>query len=98
MVSKSEFKEEVNRIAENIKVKPRQIRVRSMKSRIGSCSPHKTITFSTSVLGLTESLRKEAIVHELLHLRYKNHGKMFKVMLKTYFEMEESIPTSERVT
>lgn len=84
MVSKEEFKKEVMALAREINAKPKQVRVRSMKSKIGSCSPNKIITFNQSVLDLVPMKRKEAIVHELLHLRYRNHGKMFKIMLMTY--------------
>ena len=84
MVSKEEFKEEVREIAKEINTSPRQIRVRAMKSKIGSCSPRKVITFNNSVLRLTCDERREAAVHELLHLRYRNHGKMFKALLKSY--------------
>lgn len=86
MVSKEEFKEEVRRIAREIHANPKQIRIRPMKSKIGSCSPSKIITFNESLLEFDISLRKEAIIHELLHLRYRNHGKMFRVLLNTYME------------
>ena len=84
MVSKEEFKEEVWEIAEEIHAKPKQIRVRSMKSKVGSCTPKKIITFDSSVLSLDVNFRREAIIHELLHLRYRNHGKLFKAALRAY--------------
>lgn len=86
MVSKEEFKKEFWQIAEEIHAKPQQIRVRHMRSKIGSCSPKKIITFDISVLTMDENYRKEAIIHELLHLRYRNHGKMFKEVLKVYIK------------
>ena len=88
MVSKEEFKREVWEIAEEIHANPKQIRVRSMKSKLGSCSSGKVVTFSDSVLALDISIRREAIIHELLHLRYKNHGKMFRTLLRRYFELQ----------
>ena len=88
MVSKEEFKKEVWRIADEIHAKPKQIRLRSMSSKVGSCSPAKVITFDSSILNLDENFRREAIIHELLHLRYRNHGKMFKEMLKTYLKRQ----------
>ena len=84
MVSKEEFKKEVWEIAEEIHAKPKQIRIRKMKSKVGSCSSMRIITFDSSVLFLDEKFRREAVVHELLHLRYRNHGKLFKAVLKTY--------------
>ena len=30
------------------------------------------------------SVRAEVIVHELLHLKFPNHGKVFKALLRAY--------------
>ncbi|MDA2931488.1 DUF45 domain-containing protein [Acidobacteria bacterium AH-259-O06] len=38
----------------------------------------------TSLLKAPEKKRDEVIVHELLHLRYPNHGRMFHSLLKAY--------------
>ncbi|MEM0135026.1 MAG: M48 family metallopeptidase [Thermoplasmatales archaeon] len=84
MVSKEEFKDEVWEIAAEIHAVPRQIRVMNMKRKIGSCSSKKIITFDISILNFEGSLRREVIVHELLHLRYQNHGKLFQAVLKSY--------------
>ncbi len=84
MVSKDQFREEVLRIAGEMHAKPTQIRIRSMKSKKGSCTPKKIVTFDYSVLDLDELSRREVIVHELLHLRYRNHGRMFKLLMKEY--------------
>ena len=89
MVSKDEFKKEFWQIAEEINAKPQRVRIRHMRSKIGSCSPKKIITFDVSVLTLDKDYRKEAIIHELLHLRYRNHGKMFKEVLKSYIKKIE---------
>ena len=86
MATKEEFKSLVWAMAKEINAKPKQIRIRLMKSKLGSCSPKKIITYDSSVLSLPENLQKEVIIHELLHLRYKNHGKLFKAVLKTYVE------------
>ncbi|QID32261.1 M48 family metallopeptidase [Hydrogenobacter sp. T-8] len=37
-------------------------------------------------MGIEIELSRGEIVHELLHLRYKNHSKLFKLVLKTYLE------------
>lgn len=84
MVSKEEFKKEVWQIAEEINAKPVQIQIRHMKSKIGSCTPRKTIIFDCSVLTFEILERRKVIVHELLHLRYRNHSKIFKLLLKEY--------------
>jgi hypothetical protein len=35
-----------------------------------------------------EKARKEIIIHELLHLKVPNHGKLFKALLKAYMAMD----------
>ncbi len=84
MVSNEEFKKDVWKIAKEIHAKPRQIQIRHMKSKIGSCTPRKTVIFDCSVLNLESLARKEVIIHELLHLRYRNHGKIFKLLIREY--------------
>jgi predicted metal-dependent hydrolase len=42
--------------------------------------PHCSV-FSTELLQKPKKKRDSVIVHELLHLRYQNHGKMFHMML-----------------
>jgi len=55
-----------------------------MKRKWASCSTRGRVTLSTSLLGEPKKKRDKVIVHELLHLRYPNHGKMFHMMLKSY--------------
>jgi predicted metal-dependent hydrolase len=38
------------------------------------------------IFRLPKEKRDEVILHELLHLKYPNHGKMFTTLLKTYVE------------
>lgn len=84
MVNKEDFKKEVLRIADIMKVTPSQIQIRHMKKKVGSCTPSKTVVFDYAVLDYSHPRRIEVIVHELLHLRYMNHGKIFKLLLKEY--------------
>ena len=44
------------------------------------------LSFSTELLNQPEDFRRKAIVHELLHMRYPNHGKMFNLLLASYSE------------
>ena len=55
-----------------------------MKRKLASCSSRGRLTFATELLEETPEARAYAITHELLHLRYPNHGKMFKSLLKIY--------------
>jgi len=76
------FKAEVLSWAKRIGVEPKGIRLRLMKSKWASCSSNGRLTFNTEILGQPASFRSEAIVHELLHLKVPNHGKLFKNLMR----------------
>ena len=86
MIDVSQLKEEVWRWAKKIGVSPKEVHVRKMRRKWASCSSKGRLTFSYDLLAQPEDFRDYVIVHELLHLRYPNHGKMFKTLLKMYLE------------
>lgn len=85
-MTSQEFKKYVYQLAKEIGVFQHisSIHLRKMKNKIASCSSKGRLTFDPDILDLPVERRKEIIVHELLHLRYPNHGKMFHLMLKFY--------------
>lgn len=91
MISHEELKDEVQRWAIKIGVKPLQIHVRQMKRKWASCSSRGRITFNKDILDESNQFLKEVIVHELLHLKYPNHGKMFKVLMRSYLGSDFNI-------
>lgn len=78
------FKAEVLTWAKRIGVEPKEIRVRPMKSKWASCSSNGRLTFNSEILQQPASFRREAVVHELLHLKVPNHGKLFKNLMRAY--------------
>jgi hypothetical protein len=78
------FKAEVDRWARKSKAHPRQIRIQRMKGKWASCSTRGRISFSSELLTQLRRFREFVIVHELLHLKVPNHGKLFKSMMKAY--------------
>ena len=86
MVNPNRFKEQVVEWAGKIGVEPKQIHIREMTRKWASCSTSGRLTFATSLLEKPKKKRDSVIVHELLHLRYPNHGKMFHVMLRSYIK------------
>jgi predicted metal-dependent hydrolase len=78
------FKAEVLSWAKRIGVEPKEIRLRLMKSKWASCSSNGRLTFNTGILQQPASFRSEAIVHELLHLKVPNHGKLFKNLMRAF--------------
>lgn len=84
MISPEEFKVEVRHLATGMKTEAREIHLRPMKNKWASCSSGGRLTFDTKLLDEPAKFRKDVIVHELLHLTIPNHGKMFKVLQRSY--------------
>jgi len=84
MFKSYEFKNKVKECAQEIGVVAREIHIRSMRRKWASCSSKGRLTFSSDLLNEPDDKQYEVIIHELLHLKYPNHGKVFKMMLKIY--------------
>jgi predicted metal-dependent hydrolase len=82
--SRQAFKAEVHRWATIIKVRPAQVRIQRMTRKWASVSTSGRICFSAELLTQSRRFREYVIVHELLHLKVPNHGKLFKSLLKAY--------------
>lgn len=82
--NKDAFKEVVRDWADTLNARPFQIRVQRMTKKWASCSPNKTVTFSEGLLKECREFQEYVIVHELLHLRIRNHGKLFRSLLSLY--------------
>lgn len=89
VVAKDIFKSEVRSWAERIGVEPSEVHVRPMTRKWGSCSTTGRVTFAADVLDEPADFRKKVIVHELLHLKVPNHGRVFRALLKAYLGMDE---------
>jgi predicted metal-dependent hydrolase len=83
-VTKEDFKAEVCRWGNEIGIEIAEVHVRSMKHKWGSCSSNGRLTFDAELLDEPEEFRNEVIVHEVLHLKVPNHGKVFRALLKAY--------------
>lgn len=78
------IKERTRLWAKRIKVEPTQIRVQKMTRKWASCSTAGWISLSTDLAEEPGPFQDLVIVHELLHLRVPNHGKLFKSLLAAY--------------
>jgi len=84
---KSEIKKletEVREWAEELGVKPKEIQVAPLENKWGSCSSTGILTFSNELLNKSKDFRANIIVHELLHLRYRDHNKIFNLLWQAY--------------
>jgi predicted metal-dependent hydrolase len=82
------FKAEVRAWAKRIGVEPKSITLRPMKRKWGSCSSRGNLSFDTALLSQPADFRRKVIVHDLIHLKVPNHGKLFKALEKAYLEQE----------
>jgi len=60
---------------------PAGLKVRTSKTRWGSCSANGSITLSSNLLKKRTDLIDYVIIHELCHLRHRNHGPDFYKLL-----------------
>ena len=78
------FKDKVRRWARRMEVEPKEIHIRPMRRKWASCSTAGRVTFDTDLLRQPTGFRSEVIVHELLHLRLPNHGRLFRSLVRDY--------------
>lgn len=84
VVTKDIFKAEVEAWAKRIGVEPKEVHIRPMVRKWGSCSTLGRVTFSSDLLSESAEFRRRVIVEELLHLKVPNHGRLFKSLLRAY--------------
>ena len=85
MTKKAAFKGLVTSWAKRLKVNPRQVRIQNMSRKWGSCSTLGYVSFASDLLNQRPEFQEFVVVHELLHLRIPNHGKLFDSTLKAHF-------------
>lgn len=60
------------------------VRVQTMRRKWGPCSSAGTVTLSSDLLDQDACFQDYVIVHELLHLRYATHGRMFRALMSAH--------------
>jgi predicted metal-dependent hydrolase len=65
--------------------------VRPMRAKWASCSTSGRLTFDESLTGMPRRLQDYVIVHELLHFRVPNHGKLWKSLMRAHLGEYELI-------
>ena len=71
------FGEAVARWSAACGLAPRSVLVRDQKHRWGSCGPDGTIRLNWRLVMAEQRVIEYVVVHELAHLRHKNHGPEF---------------------
>ena len=78
------LKDQVGWWASRIGVRPLRVQIQHMTKKWASCSPGGRICLSKDLLREDSVFQQVVIVHELLHLRVHNHGKLFKGLMNAY--------------
>jgi len=74
----------VNLWAETMHLMPQKITYRSNKSRWGSCSSQNNLSLNTRLMMLPKTMIIYVVIHELAHIRYKNHSRDFWTLVESY--------------
>ncbi len=76
----------VKKWAKIMEVDPKSVGYRYNKSRWGSCSGQNRLNFNTKLAMMPTEFVEYVVVHELSHIRHKNHSKEF------WAEVERFLP------
>ena len=63
---------------------PQTVKINLAKTRFGSCSGKNNINFSAFLMMFPIEAIDYVVVHELAHIKYKNHQKEFYDIVKLY--------------
>jgi predicted metal-dependent hydrolase len=85
------LKDQVGWWASRIGVRPLRVQIQHMTKKWASCSPSGRICLSKDLLREDRVFQQVVIVHELLHLRVHNHGKLFKSLMSAYLPEWENV-------
>lgn len=82
--SRVAFKQRVLDWSQKLDVEVVWLGIRPMKRKWASCSTNGHLNFNAELLTQPTKVQDYVIVHELLHLRVPNHGKLWKSLMRGY--------------
>lgn len=81
--------------AEQMNVQPQGIIIKTQKNRWGSCDRHNVIRYNWKVMMAPSALLDYLVVHELAHIREKNHSPAFwavvAAVLPNYMQLRKAL-------
>lgn len=80
LVDRIEFMEKLTGLAAS------SYRVRAYKSKWGSCSPEGVVSFNLKLAAFPSEVVDYVIIHELCHLKHRNHSKAFWKLVGKYID------------
>lgn len=86
--------------AVQLKVNPASLRFEHLRDKWGSCSQSGEVTLALDLVDMDERFQDYVIVHELLHIRVRSHGKRFRALLSAHIPdwraLESAVRESDR--
>ncbi len=76
--------ERVRYYSEIMDLTPTGVRITGAKTRFGSCSPKNSLCFSCYLMQYPIEAVDYVVVHELAHIKEKNHGERFYALIEKY--------------
>lgn len=86
-----EFKACAREWAGRIGIRPNRVRIQQMTRKWASCSPSGVVSFSTDLLSRDKQFGEAVIVHELIHLKIRNHGPLFRSLMRAFMPHGEKL-------
>lgn len=81
--AKKYLPERVKFLADKLGFKPGNISIRNNRSNWGSCARSGNISLNMHLMRLSPELADFVIIHELCHLKHRNHGDQFHALLNS---------------
>lgn len=90
-LAKIKFKNLLDIWAQTMELTYSSVRISSAKSRWGSCSGKNSISLNWRLVLMPESLLEYVVIHELAHVKHKNHSIQFWEFVAKYLPEYKSI-------
>jgi len=81
--AREKIAERINYYSRGVHLFPKGVKITSAKSRWGSCSRDNRLSFSWRIMMASLSIIDYILIHELVHIREKNHSKKFWATLES---------------
>lgn len=72
----------VEKWAKTMGLQPAGVKITSARTRFGSCSGKNSLCFSLYLMEYPIEAAEAVVVHELAHIRHKNHGPEFYALVR----------------
>jgi predicted metal-dependent hydrolase len=84
MLTTADVQALVDRWAERLHVQVKRVQIRTMRTKWGSISTAGVLTLADDILTLPPDLAEYIVVHELMHLRFPDHRRGWRVSMGMY--------------